>query len=427
LGSLGSLRSLRSLRSLVLRRAVPVAAIALGVIATALDLATVPLDSLVHQAGTGGPVADTIAVAAAVIPTAAVGTLLAARRPRNPIGWLILSIVIGLNPDSQYAILDYRMHHGTLPLGWLAVVQDTWWPLSLFCITLLLWLFPDGRLPARRWRFLVVAWLVICLAASSRGLLAVVEHDIRISANGDLANAIPAPYVVLSGVVIVGTLVSWLAWLVLQVPAYRHADGERRQQLKWLYSGAVVFVISAIIGIFIVPVAMSQVPGWGTQAVSNDLTDLGASALPLCMGVAVLKYRLYELDRIISRVVSYTLITALLAGVYIGLILLATRVLPIRGSVAVAAVTLVIAALFNPLRRRVQHLVDRRFNRSRYDAEAVVAAFASRLRHTVDLDAVHRDLVGVTQDAFQPVHVSMWLAPVPAGEQDRSPVLAGCV
>ena len=139
------------------------------------------------------------------------------------------------------------------------------------------------------------------------------------------------------------------------------------------------------------------------------------------MGVAVLKYRLYELNRIISRVVSYTLITALLGGLFAGLVLLATRVLPIRGSVAVAAATLVIAALFNPLRRRVQRVADRRFNRSRYDAEAVVADFNARLRQAVDLDALWYDLLGVTEDAFQPAPVSMWLAPVPVGEQDRRP------
>jgi len=153
--------------------------------------------------------------------------------------------------------------------------------------------------------------------------------------------------------------------------------------------------------------------------VTNALAILGTAALPACLGVAVLKYRLYDLNRVISRVVSYALITALLAGVFAGLILLATRELPVRGSVAVAVATLVIAALFNPLRRRVQRAVDRRFNRSRYDAEAVVAAFTARLRHTVDLDTLRHDLVGATQEAFQPAHVSMWLASAPAGDQDR--------
>ncbi len=176
-------------------------------------------------------------------------------------------------------------------------------------------------------------------------------------------------------------------------------------------------MVALLIGTFIVPLAMGEAPGWGTQPVVTALTTLAPLALPVCMGVAVLKYRLYELNRVISRVVSYALITALLAGVYAGLILLATRVLPVRTPVAVATATLVIAALFNPLRRRVQHLVDRQFNRSRYDAEAVVAAFAGRLRHTVDLDTVRRDLLGVTETAFQPAHVSLWIAPAPAGEQ----------
>jgi hypothetical protein len=143
--------------------------------------------------------------------------------------------------------------------------------------------------------------------------------------------------------------------------------------------------------------------------VIGALTAFGTAALPVCIGVAVLKYRLYAIDRIISRVVSYALITALLGGVFTGLILLATRVLPVKGSVAVAAATLVIAALFNPLRKRVQHAVDRRFNRARYDAEAVVAAFAARLRQTVDLDTVRGDLVGVVHEAFQPAHISVWL------------------
>ena len=154
---------------------------------------------------------------------------------------------------------------------------------------------------------------------------------------------------------------------------------------------------------------VEEVPGWGNQSVVNAVVILGTAALPVCMGVAVLKYRLYELNRVISRVVSYTLITVLLGGVFAGLILLATRVLPFKGSVAVAVATLVIAALFNPLRKRVQHAVDRRFNRARYDAEAVVAAFTGRLRRTVDLDAIRGDLVGVVHEAFQPAHVSVWL------------------
>ena len=128
------------------------------------------------------------------------------------------------------------------------------------------------------------------------------------------------------------------------------------------------------------------------------------------MGVAVLKYRLYAIDRIISRVISYAIVTAVLGGMFAGLVLLATEVLPFKAPVAVAAATLAAAALFNPLRRRVQHAVDRRFNRARYDAETLVAAFTARLRQTVDLDTVQGDLVGVVDAAFQPAHVSVWLS-----------------
>jgi hypothetical protein len=134
-----------------------------------------------------------------------------------------------------------------------------------------------------------------------------------------------------------------------------------------------------------------------------------ANPLPVCLGVAVLKYRLYAIDRIISRVIAYVIITAVLAGVFAGLVLLATQVLPLKTPVAVAAATLVAAALFNPLRRRVQRIVDRQFTRSRYDAEAVVTAFTARLRQTIDLDTVRDDLVGTVHQAFQPAHVSVWL------------------
>jgi hypothetical protein len=293
------------------------------------------------------------------------------------------------------------------------VVLKECWPMFLVLVSLLLWLFPDGTLPGGRWHRLAVVgavgWLLVGLATSSRGVLVAAAGDVRILASGDLAGPVPGALHVLDVVVIAGTLISWAAWLAIQVPTYRHASGEHRQQLKWLYSGAAIFVVSLIIGVFIAQIAVEEVPGWGNQWVVGAVVILGTAALPICMGVAVLKYRLYELNRVITRVVSYTLITVLLGGVFAGLILLATRVLPVRGSVAVAVATLVIAALFNPLRKRVQHAVDRRFNRERYDAEAVVAAFTGRLRRTVDLDAVRGDLVGVVYEAFQPAHVSVWL------------------
>ena len=409
--------------SVRMRRARLSLTFALGVVILGLGVASVVLDHLTHQPGTGGPAADALVGAAGVVPATAVGTLLAVRRPRNPIGWLLLAIIIvEVAPTSQYLVLDYRMHHGSLPLGWVAVVLQECWPMFLVSVTLLLWLFPDGTLPAGRWHraasIAAVGWLLVGLATSARGVLVAAGGDIRIQPSGGLANPSPDVMRVLSAVVIVGTLAGWTAWLAVQIPIYRHASGVYRQQLKWLYSGAVIFVF-AFFGVFIATLAVQAIPGWNDQSVTNALAILGTAALPACLGVAVLKYRLYDLNRVISRVVSYALITALLAGVFAGLILLATRELPVRGSVAVAVATLVIAALFNPLRRRVQRAVDRRFNRSRYDAEAVVAAFTARLRHTVDLDTLRHDLVGATQEAFQPAHVSMWLASAPAGDQDR--------
>jgi hypothetical protein len=401
-------------------------AVLLGVVALGLGAASVLLDHLTHQPGTGGWAADTFLTVVGAVPATAVGMLLAARRPRNPIGWMLLAIIIlEISPTAPYLILDYRTHHGALPLGGLAVVIEECWPMFLVLVTLLLWLFPDGTLPAGRWHraasVAAVGWLLVGLARSSQGVLLAARGDVRIQADGDLANPLPGAFRVLSVVVIAGTLVSWTAWLAIQIPAYRHASGEYRQQLKWLYSGAGIFVVSLIFGVYIAQLVAGNAPGWGDQAVVGAVVIVGTAALPVCMGVAVLKYRLYELNRIISRVVSYTLVTALLGGLFAGLILLATHVLPVKGPVAVAVATLVIAALFNPLRRRVQRAVDRRFNRARYDAEAIVAAFTARLRQTIDLDTLRGDLAGVVDEAFQPSHVSVWL---PAGPPATEPAPA---
>ena len=395
-------------------RTATAAAVVLGVVALGLGAASVVLDHLTHQPGTGGWAADAFLTTVGTVPATAVGTLLAARRPRNPIGWMLLvGHIVDAHLTGPYLILDYRTHHGTLPLGWLAVVLEECWPMFLVLVTLLLWLFPDGTLPAGRWHrpavVGTVGWLLVGLARSSQGVLLAAGGDVRIQADGDLANPLPGAFRVLSVVVIAGTLVSWTAWLAIQVPAYRHARGEYRQQLKWLYSGAGIFVISLIFGVFIAELVAGNAPGWSNQTVVDAVVILGTAALPVCMGVAVLKYRLYELNRVISRVVSYTLITILLGGVFAGLILLATHVLPVKGSPAVAVATLVIAALFNPLRKRVQRAVDRRFNRARYDAEAVVTGFTARLRQTIDLDTLRGDLAAVADEAFQPAHVSVWL------------------
>ena len=407
-------------------RAAPAAAVALGVLTLAAGLANVPLDILTHQQGAGGPAGDVLFTAVVIVPAAGVSTLLAARRPRNPLGWILFAIfLISAAPVGLYAVLDYRIHHGALPLGWLAVVLGQAWPLFLFLIAVLLWLFPDGRLAAGRWRGPAVAALVagalLALAASGSGVAAVAGHDIRVDATGSLTTEQNGFWNILHSTLVLGVLASWLVWLAAQVPRYRRAAGERRQQLKWLYSGAVVLVICVFAG------ALASGDSSGlAQAVNNVITPLGFAAFAICFAVAVLKYRLYEIDRIISRVISYAIITAVLAGLFAGVVVLATVVLPFKGPVTVAASTLFVAALFNPLRRRVQHAVDRRFNRARYNAEAVVAAFTGRLRQTVDLETVRGDLVDVVHEAFQPAHVSVWLpgAGHPATVSGRPAVLS---
>ena len=137
---------------------------------------------------------------------------------------------------------------------------------------------------------------------------------------------------------------------------------------------------------------------------------VGIAALPVCIGVAILRYRLYDIDRIISRTLAYAIVTGLLVGVYAGLVLLATHVLSVSTPVAVAAATLAAAALFNPLRRRVQRTVDRRFNRARYNADSIVEAFAAQLKGAVDLDTVRNDLAGAVHQALEPAHVSVWIS-----------------
>jgi hypothetical protein len=393
------------------RRVAPTLAVALGLLTLGACLATVASAPALHQtAGPGGWVADWVITSAVALAGTAVGVLLAARRPGNPIGWLLLTLLLlTAEPTDGYAILDYRMHHGTLPLGWAAVLF-LGGPLVIVLMAILLWLFPDGRLPAGRWHWVSVALVAAGLALGvvatvGPGLTAVVGHDVHIDANGNLYPVSPA-WTLVGNVITVAAIASMLVWLALQVPRYRRAGAERRQQLKWLYSGAAVFV-AALVAAAVGPYASGEAFGSDGQ-LANDTIELGSSVMLVCIAVAVLKYRLYAIDRIISRVISYAVITAVLAGVFAGLVLFATEVLPFKTPVAVAAATLAAAALFNPLRRRVQRAVDRQFNRTRYNAEAVVTAFTTRLRQTVDFDAVQGELLNTVHHAFQPTHLSIW-------------------
>jgi hypothetical protein len=171
--------------------------------------------------------------------------------------------------------------------------------------------------------------------------------------------------------------------------------------LNWLMSGGAVSIVSIVI--------VTNTNTSGSERAITDIAALGLTAVPLAIGVGILKYRLYEIDRLISRTISYAILTGLLVGLFVGIIVLATDVLPFSSPVAVAASTLTAAALFNPLRKRVQHLVDRRFNRARYDTEAIVAGFTARLREAVDLETAQSELLHAVDGAVQPVHASLWI------------------
>ena len=186
---------------------------------------------------------------------------------------------------------------------------------------------------------------------------------------------------------------------------YRRARTAERAQLKWLvYAGALIVAALLAEG----PAERIMGPGNAANNLQNAMVSGAVALVPVAIGVAVLRYRLYDINRVISRTLAYAIITGVLAGIYAGLVLLATEVLHVHTPVAVAAATLAAAALFNPLRRRVQRTVDRRFNRARYDAEITVTAFAARLTNAVDLDAVRDDLAQVVQTALEPAHLTMW-------------------
>jgi putative flippase GtrA len=285
-----------------------------------------------------------------------------------------------------------------------ALVLSQLFSFSLAGFPLVILLFPDGRLPSRRWRWVVRAYVAVAaasvLAISIAILRLVIEHHVVLQASGNLeslgsgSTAWVDP--VLLGFVLI-VAVFWLAAIGRQGLSWRRSAGEHREQLKWLASGA------AICGVF------------GIWAITTDsaiweVLILGFAALPLSIGIGILKYRLYDIDRIISRTLSYAIVTGLLVGVYAGLVLLATQVLTVKSPVAVAASTLAAAALFNPVRHRVQRAVDRRFNRARYDADRTVAAFAARLKDAVDLDQVHDDLASVVRNALEPDHISLWVS-----------------
>jgi len=395
------------------RLASPATAVAAGVVILVLTLVEFPLAVLAHQtvlAGEGGPPIYLFA------PFGVIGCLVAVRAPRNRLGWLLLAItgVGAISEDASfYVVAYYRLRPGTLPLGWVALLLQPTWSVVIVLIGLTIMLFPDGHLPFRRLRWLLGLFLAagVVWMGGALGLTisAIAGHDVRVDNGGNLLQlshptGSAAWWGALQNVGRVIIAVVILASLASQVISYRRSSGERRQQLKWLMGGFTFSVTCLGLG--------TLVPGLrGAGLISDVIEAAGLLALPACMGVAILRYRLYDIDRIISRTLAYALVTGLLVGVYAGLVLLATEVFKLHSTIAVAAATLAAAALFSPVRRRVQRAVDRRFNRARYDADTMVAAFAGRLKDAVELDAIRTDLAAVVDRALEPEHVWIWTTP----------------
>jgi hypothetical protein len=387
------------------RRTVRMITVLLAAVIVAL-LAFLVVSGVLAGALTLGKLWAALSLLTIVLVTGVVGLVVAGHQPRNPIGWLLAgeAVFILLSvAGGAYANLVYlHGYHDLAFAGPLALVLDTLFNFLLIGFPLVILLFPDGRLPSRRWRPVVGIYLAISaaavLATSVAVLILVAGHHVDYQAGGNLASLghfgtawvtrVQAAFLITVGAF-------WLAAVARQALSWRRSDGERRQQLKWLASGAAA---CGVFGIWAI----------ATDSAIWEVLILGFTALPLSIGLGILKYRLYDIDRIISRTLAYATVTGLLVGVYAGLVLLATQVFKFHSTVAVAAATLAAAALFNPVRRRVQSRVDRRFNRARYNADQMVAAFAARLKDTVDMDSVRDDLAGVVHQALEPTHLSVW-------------------
>jgi hypothetical protein len=397
-------------------------AAAFGVVVLAQGIIAIVLAGLGHQLSVG-----TFVFGAGTLVFAGVGVLVAFHQPRNPVGWLLIFFtffyMVGIDAQ-QYAVLCYFLGHPQLPLASAALLLKQVATPAFLLLPVAILLFPDGRLASPRWRWVLGAYAVVSAAATvdafAPAVAVVGAHDIHIDSSADVTDTSrlrgwlvhPPVWLTLAVWLLLGGI--WLSFVAYQVMSWHRSDGERRQQLKWLAGGGAV-----ALGIGVV--ASAAVPG-----ILGQVFGVALFALPVSIGVGIPKYRLYDIDRIISRTLAYAIITGLLIGVYTGLVLLATDVLGVHSSVAVAASTLAAAALFNPVRRRVQRAVARHFNRARYDADRTVAAFAARLKDAVDLDAMRNDLAGVVQQTLEPVHVSVWIgsADEDLASADREPVAA---
>lgn len=356
---------------------------------------------------------------------ALVGTVVVART-RHVLGWLLIAVAFTFLSSTlaeQYGVHGMVVSPGSVPGSELTLWASYLLVVATFpALILILLLFPTGTTRSRRWRPLLVAApastaLFVVSAAlrpgDTQGFLE--EHGIVLLSPFGIEEA-PSGLVGLApgmiGALMVGILVLSVLSLVLR---FRASHGVERQQIKSLALVAVI-ACSIILGIIMLSLTVVDSPqaenvvgsiGWGLLVTTLML------GLPLSIGVSVLRYRLFDIDRIISRTLSYSLVTGLLLAAYVGLVILFQRVLPLGGSsdVAVAASTLIVAAAFVPLRRQTQDVVDMRFNRARYDAARTVETFSSRLREEIDVDALGAELQGVVSRTMHPTHMFLWLRP----------------
>src|SRR5215217_1120862 len=380
---------------------------ALSLMLTALNFLLIALNvSLNTPAYVFWPELTSIAVGYSVI-----GAIIASRLPNHPIGWICCAIGLIAAVDhfgGEYSLYALLALPHPLPGGeamlWL---QGWFWMLFIGLIVFLLLLFPTGRLPSSRWR--PFAWVSVAVISAGVIWSSIISPDVGF-------NAPPSP-VQLSVLLLGGGAAA------SEVIGRRGARGVERQQIKWLlYVGSIFFVASGLhIGFYYFWLPEGS---WGLWA-SYLLVIVGGLSVPIAIGVAILRYRLYEIDILINRTLVYGILTATLIALYFGGIVVLQRVFVFltgqQSTLAVVASTLLIAALFTPLRRRIQSFIDRRFYRRKYDARKTLETFSAQLRDETDLDSLSSDLVGVVAETMQPTHVSLWLRPdtAPKGEQAR--------
>ncbi|HEY6706124.1 MAG TPA: hypothetical protein VJB61_00835 [Actinomycetota bacterium] len=349
----------------------------------------------------------------AIVVAATVGAVLASRLPRHPVGWLLLALglwVTGSGVADGYARYGLVARPGALPAAhWVAIYSPATTVIGLALVGFVLLLTPTGSLPSPRWRW----WAWVAAAAPVVFVVALtVGPGLVIPPYQSAVEPVTIP--ALAGpvvVAIIGAFFLTVAGLVVGagslVARFRHARGMERQQLRWLaLAAALTGVGAAVVGI-----GMAM----GGTAVPLFAAGLCLMFLPLATGAAILRYRLYDLDRIISRTLAYGLLTVLLGGSYAVVALGLGELIGRDSSLVVAAATLAVAASFQPLRRRVQGAVDRRFNRRRYDAAETIAEFGDRLRQQVDLDTLTAELLAVAGQTMQPTSVSLWFRPAHPG------------